>query len=70
MTLDEAKKEIPTFDSFADKFCACCYNDVICNMHCKTMQKVEKMFDRVQQAYARHDGDIMKIDRYIKNAKE
>ena len=69
MTLKEAKQEILTFERFKDKFCACCYNDVICNMHCKTMQKVEKMFDRVQQAWARYDGDIVKIDSYIRRAK-
>ena len=27
------------------------------------------MFDRVQQAYARYDGDVLKVDRYIKGAK-
>ena len=69
MTIDEAKQEIPTFESFRDKLCACCYNDVICNMHCKIMRKVDKMFDIVQQAWARYDGDIVKIDWYIKGLK-
>ena len=69
MTIEEAKQELPTFDSFADKFCNHCFNDIICNMDCKVIQKAEKMFDRVQQAYARHNGDIVKVDRYIKEAK-
>ena len=71
MTIDEAKQEIPTFDSFADEMCNYCQSDAYCPSYapCETLQKAEKMFDRVQQAYARHDGDIIKVDRYIKGAK-
>lgn len=69
MNIDEAKQEIPTIDSFADELCAYCHNDWYCSFWCETLRKAEKMFDRVQQAYARYDGDIVKVDRYIKRAK-
>ena len=69
MTLDEAKQKIPTIDSFADELCVYCHNECICSLWCETLRKAEKMFEKVQTAYARYDGDIVKIDRYIKGAK-
>lgn len=69
MTLEEAKQEIPDFDTFANEFCNACTSDTYCSFYCDTLKKAEKMFDRVQQAYARHDGYIVKVDRYIKGAK-
>lgn len=71
MTIEEAKQEIPTFDSFVDEMCNACTSDGYCPSYayCDVIRKAEKMFDRVQQAYARHDGDIVKVDRYIKGAK-
>ena len=69
MTLEEAKQEIPDFNTFANEFCNACTSDTYCSFYCDTLRKAECIFDRVQQAYARHDGDIMKVDRYIKGAK-
>lgn len=70
MTLDEAKQEIPDFDTFATKYCDMCMHDAFCDFYCYTIAKAERIFDRVQKAYARHDGDMVKVERYIKNAKE
>ena len=71
MTIEEAKKDIPTFIVFADEMCNYCQSDAYCPSYapCETLQKAKKMFDRVQHAYAKYDGDILKVDRYIKGAK-
>ena len=69
MTIEEAKQEIPDFNTFANEFCNVCTSDTYCSFYCDTLKKAKNMFDRVQQSYARYDGDIMKVDRYIKRAK-
>lgn len=69
MTIDEAKQEIPDFDTFANEFCNACTSDTYCSFYCDTLKKAEHIFDRVQAAYARHDGDMIKVDRYIKATK-
>ena len=69
MTLEEAKQEIPDFNTFANEFCNACTSDSYCSFYCDTLKKAECIFDRVQSAYARHNGDILKVDRYIKGAK-
>jgi hypothetical protein len=69
MTLEEAKQEIPDFDTFANEFCNACTSDAYCSFYCDTLKKAERIFDRVQVAYARHDGDMVKVDQYIKKTK-
>lgn len=67
--LDKAKQEIPDFDTFAKKYCNACMHDIFCSFYCNTLDKAERIFDRVLKAYARHDGDLVKVERYIKNEK-
>ena len=69
MTIEEAKQDIPSFDSFVDEMCNACTSDGYCPSYCDVICKSEKMFDRVQQAWARHDGDVRKVWNYIKQAK-
>lgn len=69
MTIDEAKKEIPDFETFATEFCNACTSDAYCPSYCDTLKKAERIFDRVLQAYAKHDGDMVKVDRYIRGTK-
>lgn len=70
MTIEKAKQEIPDFDTFATKYCDMCMHDVFCDFYCCTIAKAERIFDHVQKVYARHNGDMAKVERYIKNAKE
>lgn len=69
MTLDEAKQECPYFDTFANEFCCACTADFYCPSYCDTLIKAGRIFDRVLEAYARHDGDMRKVGRFIKRAK-
>ena len=71
MTIEEAKKDIPTFDSFVYEMCNACTNDGYCPSYayCDVIRKAENMFNRVHQAWARHDGDVRKVWNYIKQAK-
>lgn len=69
MTIKDAKQEIPDFNTFANEFCNACTSDTYCSFYCDTLNKAQRIFNRVLQAYARHDGDIIKVDRYIKSTK-
>ena len=69
MTLEKAKQEIPDFDTFANEFCNACTSDTYCSFYCDTLKKAERIFDRVLIAYARHNGDMVKVDRYIKSVR-
>ena len=68
MTIEEAKQEIPTFDSYVDEMCNACTFDGYCPTYayCDVIRQSEKMFDKVQQAWARYDGDVRKVWRYVK----
>lgn len=71
MTLDEAREEIGSIDYFCKCACnACTANDWYCPTECGTLRKARQMdFDRIVKAYARHDGDLSKVFRYINQAK-
>ena len=68
MTFEQAKEELPTIDYFIQSACDCCTaNDWYCPSLCHVLKKAERMpFEKIQIAYARHDGDMRKIYRYIK----
>lgn len=68
MTVDAAKKEIPTIEMFLATACGCCTsNDWYCPSYCDVLEKAQRIpFEKIQQAYARHDGDMRKVDRYIR----
>lgn len=69
MTIEEAKEEIPDFDTFVKHACVACRSEWYCPSYCETLIKAEKIFDKVQAAYARHDGDMCKVFRYIKKRR-
>lgn len=39
MTLEEAKQEIPDFNTFANEFCNACTSDTYCSFYCDTLKK-------------------------------
>ena len=71
MTYEEAKREIPDFESFRIDCCNhCTGNDWYCPSDCEMLEKARKLdFDRILKCYARHDGDLRKVSRYIKETK-
>ena len=71
MSIDEAKEQMPSFEYFASVACGeCTANDWYCPSHCEDLIKAAKMpFEKIQQAYARHDGMMYKVMRYIHNAR-
>lgn len=71
MRIEEAKEEIPTFDAFRIQCCnQCTGNDAYCPSDCEMLEKADKLdFERIQKCYAKHDGDLRKVSRYIKQAK-
>lgn len=68
MTIQEAYEDIPTIESFVSLSCnSCTANDWYCPRICDDLEKAKRMpFEKIQRAYARHDGDMMKVYRYIK----
>jgi hypothetical protein len=68
MTIEEAKEEIPTIESFLHFSCDCCTaNDWYCPSYCLDLEKAQKIpFEKIQQAYAKYDGDPVKLCSYIK----
>lgn len=71
MTIEEAKREMSNIDYFLAVACEeCTGNDWYCPKHCDVLEKAKKMpFEKIQQAYARHDGMMYKVFRYIKQAR-
>ena len=68
MSIEEAKKDIPTIESFLRQSCnTCTANDWYCPSYCDDLEKAKKMpFEKIQQIYAKWDGDMVKVFRYIK----
>lgn len=71
MTFDEAKNEIGDIDHFCKYACnVCTANDWYCPDECDNLKKARQIdFDRIVKAYARYDGDLSKVFRFIKEAK-
>lgn len=71
MTIEEARKEIIDIDTFCYLCCNNCIgNDWYCPSFCKMLIKARELdFDRIVKCYARHDGDLKKVYRYIKQTK-
>ena len=68
MTVEEARKEIPNIDSFCHLACNWCRSEWYCPTYCDYLEKARKLdFERILKCYAKHDGDINKVCRYIKN---
>ena len=71
MTLEEAKQEYPNFRQFKRTICvSCTSNDWYCTGLCDELSKANRMpFEKIQGAIARHDEDMWKVMRYIKQYK-
>lgn len=67
MTYEVAKEEIVDFETFVKVACNSCNNDWYCPSYCDVLEKANKMdFDLIIKCYARNDGDMCKVFRYIK----
>lgn len=62
---------MPNIEYFLESVCGTCTaNDWYCPSYCHDLEKAQQMpFEKIQAAYARHDGEIWKIMRYIKQAR-
>lgn len=70
MTLEEAKNDLEDFKGFCRYACNSCNNDWYCPSYCDVLEKASKMdFDRIIKSYARNDGDMAKVFKFIKLAK-
>ena len=70
MTIEEAKKYIPDLDSFRYQACHCCKNDWYCPSYCDVLEKAKRIdFNRILKCYARNDGEMYKVLRWLKQAR-
>lgn len=70
MTIEEAREEIPCREIFEQEMCDYCGFDGYCPNMCAERLKLEKLdFERVIKSYARNDGEMHKVIRFIKDAR-
>lgn len=71
MNIEQVREEIPDIKWFKHIICdACTANDWYCPSDCDFLLKAGQMpFEKIQQAFARHDGDLTKVIKYIKQYK-
>ena len=70
MTIEETKEYIPDFDSFRYQACLCCDNEWYCPTYCNVLEKAERIdFNRILKCYARNDGEMYKVLRWLKQAR-
>lgn len=68
MTIEEAKKEISSFKDLNSLLCRNCNNIWYCPDDCAIVEKSRIIpFEKIIASYARNDGDIRKLFRYIRN---
>lgn len=66
--IEEKLSNIEDFCKMACNFCNS--NDWYCPTECDMLQKARKIgIERISKAYERNGGDIVKVSRYIKQAK-
>jgi hypothetical protein len=72
MKLEEARNEVGNITDFCHSVCiSCTANDWFCPTYCVELEKAYRMpFEKILKSYARNDGDIWKVVRYIKRYKE
>ena len=68
MAIEEAREDIPDFDRFREEVChQCTANDWYCSSDCDLLEEASKLeYDIILKAYARNDGDLYKVCRYLK----
>lgn len=72
MTIEEAKEYIPDFEAFRKEACTVCTaNDWYCPFNvCDTLLKAGELdYNRILKCYARHDGEMYKVLRWLKQAR-
>ena len=71
MTEKQAREELVSIDSLCHIVCnICSSNDWYCPTECDLLIKARKIdFDRIIKCYAQHNGDLVKVCRYIKNTR-
>lgn len=70
MTYEQAKSELIDIDTFCRIACNSCNTDWYCPSYCDVLLKARKMnFDLIIKCYARNDGEMWKVFRYIKTPK-
>ena len=70
MTYEQAKAELMDFEGFCHLSCNSCNSDWYCPTYCNVLEKASKMdFDLIIKCYARNDGEMWKVFRYIKTTK-
>ncbi len=71
MTIEQAREEFENYGQFAHAVCTVgCGHEWYCPSWCDVLLKGEKMdFERILKSYARNDGDMNKVVRFIKRAK-
>jgi hypothetical protein len=72
MTIEEALEECCDTDTLRLNLCiACCANDWYCGSYCDELEKAGRIpFEKLIKSYARNDGDLVKVIRYIRRYKE
>ena len=65
------EEKFETIDNFCSYVCNCaCSNDWYCPKECDLLEKARKMqFEKINKKWIEHDGDIRKVERYIKQYK-
>lgn len=71
MTIEQAREDIPDLKAFENEFCnKCVANDWYCPDRCRILEKALKIdFERILKSYARNDGDLTKVSRFLREAK-
>lgn len=71
MTIKQATELIPDIEAFKKELCnACVANDWYCPSDCDCLKKAQRMdFERILKSYARNDGDLKKVIRFIYQAR-
>lgn len=70
MTIEEAKEYIPDFEAYCKEACNTCKHEYYCPQLCEELCKAERIdFNRILNCYARHDGEMYKVLRWLKQAR-
>lgn len=71
MTIEQAKECIPNIKAFENEFCnSCVENDWYCTGRCHILEKARKLdFERILKSYARNDGDLRKVRRFLREVQ-
>lgn len=70
MTTVDAREYIPNLTIFRKEACEACKQSDYCPQYCDTLLKAERMdFNRILKCYARHDGEMYKVLRWLKQAR-